>query len=216
MSWKCEICDTYNDESKTSCFVCGQARSAASIREGKIRAKEERKQRIQNAICEKGYTFAKKILLAGYASCAIILTIAMLIYQVQGDIDILLINLYDVFGNMENNLSMAFSDNAYFVLQSMIETPVLNIDQNIEYIAASWGDFLNGIPEAAYEIFMVNAKNNIEYGFISSVEQLVDLSDKNLVNIDSMIITLQDKFEQKFFSLMNFFIGLYENVQQYF
>lgn len=36
MSWKCDICDSYNKESSRQCYVCGQVRSIESIKEGRI------------------------------------------------------------------------------------------------------------------------------------------------------------------------------------
>lgn len=31
MSWKCDYCDSYNEDTSTKCFVCGQARSKKKV-----------------------------------------------------------------------------------------------------------------------------------------------------------------------------------------
>lgn len=56
MSWKCEICDSYNEDTVTTCFVCGQVRSETSIREEKerIRAEKERARAEKARIKETG------------------------------------------------------------------------------------------------------------------------------------------------------------------
>ena len=41
MSWKCDCCDSYNEDSDFECFVCGERRSKESIREAR-RAKTVR------------------------------------------------------------------------------------------------------------------------------------------------------------------------------
>ena len=37
MSWKCDMCDSYNAESSQQCYVCGQMRFAELIKEEKIK-----------------------------------------------------------------------------------------------------------------------------------------------------------------------------------
>lgn len=46
MSWVCEYCSSANEESRTDCFVCGNPRSAASIRAAK---RETRKKHAERA-----------------------------------------------------------------------------------------------------------------------------------------------------------------------
>ncbi len=79
MNWKCDVCDTYNDESVIACYVCGQARSAASIREGKRRNKEVRKLKIHNDIYIKGHQISKGLFFLGSFISLIVIIIAMII-----------------------------------------------------------------------------------------------------------------------------------------
>lgn len=72
MSWKCDICDSYNEESTRQCYVCGQPRSRASIREGRIRARAGRIKRVNEMIVSRAlgmlnimYTLGVFLALAG-------------------------------------------------------------------------------------------------------------------------------------------------------
>lgn len=62
MSWVCDICSCNNDDESMECFVCGTHRSAESIRHGKIRMREKRREAFQEQLCNKT-TFASKLLM---------------------------------------------------------------------------------------------------------------------------------------------------------
>ena len=59
MSWKCDICDTYNDDDNMECYVCGTLRSEESIRLAEalkaeaLRKEEERKATAAKAEAER-------------------------------------------------------------------------------------------------------------------------------------------------------------------
>ena len=87
MSWVCEYCSSANEESRTDCFVCGNPRSAASIRAAK---RETRKKHAERA----GRRLWRSVNIGGrvafYASLALftvmtILTIVMKINDMALD-----------------------------------------------------------------------------------------------------------------------------------
>lgn len=45
MSWKCNLCDTYNEDAQESCSVCGQSRAEAVAFEAERAAEAERERR---------------------------------------------------------------------------------------------------------------------------------------------------------------------------
>lgn len=45
MSWKCELCDSYNEDGVSVCYVCGEERSAAAIMAEEVRRREEEERR---------------------------------------------------------------------------------------------------------------------------------------------------------------------------
>lgn len=93
MSWKCDICDTYNDDQNKLCCVCDQPRSAASVLEGRRLAREARRDKLRTVLLEKGYPAARIFFYAsaGVAAAAVVVGIVLLL--VSGDIGILFDNL---------------------------------------------------------------------------------------------------------------------------
>ncbi|MBE6974081.1 MAG: hypothetical protein E7436_01125 [Ruminococcaceae bacterium] len=45
MAWKCELCDSYNEDGTSVCYVCGEERSAAAIMAEEVRRREEEERR---------------------------------------------------------------------------------------------------------------------------------------------------------------------------
>ena len=216
MSWKCDICDTYNDEREAACYVCGQARSAASIREGKIRAREERTLRINNAIHQKGYNVSKVLFFSGLISSLLVIIIVTTIKLSKGDIGSIVTNLVSVFEHMGARGSSTVPFNANIILQSMLNAPFGNVGRNIEYVIAYWGATLSMIPLTAHEVFINTAKNNFEHGYIGSVEYLKSLSNENLSNIGATLRQLQENAFRQISNIVEIFKSVFQNVKQYF
>lgn len=198
MSWKCDICDTYNDERKTACYVCGQARSATSIREGKIRAREEISLRINNAIYKKGYNISKGLFFTGLISSLIVIVIATIIRLSQGDVGSLATNLVRIFEHIGVTISSTIPFNVASILYSLANSPFGNIGRNIEYVIACWGASLSAIPLTTHEVFINTAKNNFEHGYMGSVKHLRSLSNENLSNIATTLCNFMKMHFNKF------------------
>lgn len=216
MSWKCDVCDTYNDERELACYVCGQARSVSSIREGKIRAREERALRIENALYQKGYSILKTMFLAGLLSSLVIIVVATIIELSQGNIGNLATNFFSILEHMGSKISSTVPFNAEAILQSIMSAPVLEVGQNIEYVVSAWGSALSVIPSAAQELFISTAKNNFEGGYIGSVECLIRLSDESLSNTGAAISRLYDNAIQRISDTLHIIKSVFQNVKQYF
>ncbi|MBR4550212.1 MAG: hypothetical protein IKO83_09910 [Oscillospiraceae bacterium] len=65
MSWRCDFCDTYNEDEALECSVCGQPRSSASIAEERRARRQERIEKI----------FDKAYLVARYAFFAALIVV---------------------------------------------------------------------------------------------------------------------------------------------
>ena len=216
MSWKCDICDTYNDEREATCYVCGQARSAASIREGKIRAREERTFRINNAIYQKGYNVSKVLFSSGLISSLLVIIIVTIIRLSKGEIGSIVTNLVSVFEYIGAKISLTVPFNSNIILQSVMNSPFGNVGRNIEYVITCWGSTLSMIPLTTHEVFINTAKNNFEHGYIGSVECLRSLSNENLSNIGATIRQLQENAVRQISNIMDIFKSVFQNVKQYF
>jgi len=216
VSWKCDICDTYNEERETACYVCGQARSAASIREGKIRAREERILRINNAIYKCGYSISKGIFLVGLLSSLVVIVIATIIKISQGDIGGIATNLFGVFNHFGDKISVTVPHNVTVVYFSISEAPYLDVGRNIEYVLYKWGTMVSLIPALAQEVFINTAKNNFEQGYISCIECLKNQANVNLSNIGLAIKKLLDNAVLAISNIVDIIKSVSQNVKQYF
>ena len=87
MSWKCDICDSYNEEGSRQCYVCGQPRSAESIREGKIREREERIADINASIYKNVYGVSKIVFIFGLNASLVVVAIAVILKIANGQLD---------------------------------------------------------------------------------------------------------------------------------
>ncbi|MBQ9910080.1 MAG: hypothetical protein IJM50_00995 [Lachnospiraceae bacterium] len=92
MSWKCDVCDSYNEDSARICYVCGQARSDAALREARRREKEayllakrKRAERFRQLIGEKLNWTADLLFYAGLAVSISAIAIISIIRIVRGD-----------------------------------------------------------------------------------------------------------------------------------
>ena len=71
MSWICEICSSFNEDSITECFVCGQARSKESIRLEKRERREIKTKKVFSNIEKVSNITLKTIFLIATLLCSI-------------------------------------------------------------------------------------------------------------------------------------------------
>jgi hypothetical protein len=100
MAWKCDLCDSYNEDSLSVCYVCGEARSAASILAEEMRRKEDalrRKEALRTKFCadaQKVLGKSGRVLYYGAMAVAILALVLMLALKVaQGQTEDLWITL---------------------------------------------------------------------------------------------------------------------------
>lgn len=80
MSWVCEYCSSANDEGQRDCFVCGNPRSAASIRAAKRERRAERTVRTGRRLW-RGINIGGRVLF--YASIALLTVMAGVIIAMK-------------------------------------------------------------------------------------------------------------------------------------
>ena len=112
MSWVCEYCSSANDESQRECFVCGNSRSAASIRAAKRERRAERATCVGRRVW-RGINIGGRVLF--YASIALLTVMAGVIIATKIN-DRALDDLSDVAATMlahiGANLKCTFGDHA--------------------------------------------------------------------------------------------------------
>ena len=87
MSWKCDICDSYNEERLRRCFVCGQKRSAESIKDGRIKLREERIAKADTIIINKIIGIPGLMYILGLSASSVSIVVALIIRIRGGGLD---------------------------------------------------------------------------------------------------------------------------------
>ena len=139
MSWRCDICDTYNEEAERQCYVCGQPRSAESIREGKIREREERAIRVSQSIYNKGYAVARVVFILGLSLAVLVASIALIMRLSSGNIGGLVTNLASVANHAYSRIVNNDVANVMDLAEHFSRAPVQEIGMNIFGIHTTGG-----------------------------------------------------------------------------
>lgn len=84
MSWKCDICDSYNEESSQKCYVCGQPRSIESIIESKWRKRKERNAHIKEVTSKTLYAVLRALFILGLSISLIVIVVILIIKIIEG------------------------------------------------------------------------------------------------------------------------------------
>lgn len=87
MSWKCDICDSYNEERSRLCYVCRQARSAESIKEGKLKKREDRVAHINAFFVNRATGVLSLFFILGSACSLVAVIVALIIKTFGGGLD---------------------------------------------------------------------------------------------------------------------------------
>ena len=107
MSWVCEVCSTNNDDDVKECFICGCERSAASIREGKRKAREARLDKISSVLCDDVLRGIKIGTMVAGALILLACIIKIATGRLFADLEV---NISGLFGSIPNRFSLFVSD----------------------------------------------------------------------------------------------------------
>lgn len=133
MSWKCDICDTYNDDRDRICYVCGERRSEASVRAAKRKEAAEKLARRAKAICDGTYRVGNTLYLAGAAVSAAAIAAILIDTILDGNVGTLISQVLDTLRMIcSTSLLTDLWDNAAAILarfgSSIAETVTLCAD----------------------------------------------------------------------------------------
>ena len=120
MRWKCEACDTYNDEGTRECFVCGEPRSEASImaeKQAKLEKKREKRYRI---ISKHLYRTFKIFYLASLSFAFLVVIAIFLTIILNSSVDSIIRNLTAIFSRFGAMISNTFGSNLPTLLKHII------------------------------------------------------------------------------------------------
>ena len=159
MSWRCEVCDSYNEESEALCFVCGQERSEESRREGLRLAREARRAalvaRIDRILGRTG-----KILFAlGAGGCLALVLISLAVKLFQGSFGDVFLSLSAVLQRWARNGLAPITDNLPVLMDSAGSGPVPGLLASGKAVALDARDAFADLLAASGHLLRRGAQN---------------------------------------------------------
>lgn len=216
MSWKCDICDSYNEESVIQCYVCGQPRSAESIREGKIRAREEKITRINNRIYKNAYGISRAFFIFGLTISLVSIAIAIIIKIINGQLDDMWQSFFVLGLRAENNVLDAFANNLPAVFQIIASEPWHNISSNSITVWKIVASNLTFISAFATEVIPNTAKNNWKDSYKYGIRPLAENLSTHLVTLGFGVGELSSRARSYVFDLVQVLKGMYNSIVRHF
>lgn len=216
MSWKCDICDSYNEERSHQCYVCGQPRSAESIREGKARAKEEKIARINNGIYKNAYGISKTVFISGLTISLITIVVAIIIKIVNGQLDDIWHSLFVLALRAESNVSNIFTNNLPAAFQIIAFEPWSNLPHNSIALWETIASNLTVFSVFVVDAFSNTAKNNLSDSYIYGIRPLAENISTNLVTQGSGIGELLSRARSSLNELVQVLKGMYNSAVKHF
>lgn len=172
MNWICDCCSSVNEERETECFVCGEPRSAAAVREAKRRAREEKLEARLRAM-HTYLTITGRVLFVSSASVLSLAILVALVLKVRnGSMGDIVYAFIAVAKQAGENVSAAFAVQLVAALRCI---PTAFVDMGKD-IAAIWGkateNLRTDLGSLGTEIFQV--RNGKFTHFAGTVVQVKD------------------------------------------
>ena len=216
MSWKCDICDSYNEESSGQCYVCGQPRSAESIREGKLRKREERIARINAGIYKNAFSVSKVVFISGLAASIVIISIAIILKIATGQLDDIWNSLTVVVRRIVYNLSYSFGRNPPILFNRFLSGSFKNMAANAQVIWLVIGSNLAAFSNYAFEIIPTVAKKNATGSYNNRIVPISQHVSSNIGMLGAILTGLFSTMIESVNYLIRVVTGLLNSATRHF
>lgn len=216
MSWKCDICDSYNEESSRQCYVCGQPRSAESIREGKIREREERIARINAGIYKNAYGISKVVFISGLAASLVIIAIAIIIKIVNGQLDDIWHSASAVIRRFGYNLNFSFGRNPQLLFDHVLAGSFKSLAVNAQVIWLIIVSNFSVFPNIAFEIIPSVTKKNITCSYSNGIVPMSQHISTNVGMLGTIFAGLFSSMMESIKYLINVVTGIFNRAIKHF
>ena len=164
------MCDSYNDESARQCYVCGQLRSAESIREGLIREREERLSRINDKIYKYTYSILRIVFVSALTASLVIIGIAIIIKIINRQLDDIWRSTTFLTGHIIDNLRISFLRNPSLLFIDPLSGSLADFAANTQVLwivmTMNFSPFLYTISEVFPQIILFNFKDSCQNGMV--------------------------------------------------
>ncbi len=205
MSWICDYCSTSNEDSSTECFVCGESRSEASLREARARLHEERVEKFNKLFYKWSMGISRTIFIASTISFTVAALIIIVMKLMNGSIDDFVNAIIQTGAHVGNNIALTFTQNGVKIIENMSYSTLFDMGDNIEYIAIKCQSvfepnleflalfFGNAIEGKIY--FLTSYGENIGNSIDSVCEGVVSYIEHGVKRIKENLSLLHDKGE---------------------
>ena len=216
MSWKCDICDSYNEERSRLCYVCRQARSAESIKEGKLKEREERVAHINTVIINRATGVLRLIFMLGLSCSLVTVIVALIIKTSGGGLDAIWQSTKSVVERMHYNFTTLFAGNLQAVISQCSSSPMEQLSADAKVI---WSVISNNGSHNKWVIFTVlpdfaeanlqkcyfNRVVPIENRISEHVDRFCMVASGLMTNVSSSIGNLSETIKGLIETVMNHF-----------
>lgn len=216
LSWKCDICDSYNEESSRQCYVCGQARSAESIREGKIKEREERVSRINTAIINRATGVLRLFFILGLSGSLVAVIVTLIIKISGGDLDTIWQSLKTLVERMVQNVNTSVDGNLRTLIARCSTTPIEQLPADAKAIWSVAADNGSYLIRVISTVLPNTAGVNLQNCYTNGVLQI---GNRILINTSMFGMIVSTLMADTYSSIGNLFEtikGLFETATSHF
>jgi len=176
MRWRCEICDTYNEEHDTVCYVCDQPRSEESIREAKKREREERIKRLYEAIYRRGYKILTVLFILALVVSVGATVASVIILQEKNELNVFADNFVAVYECAAQNVTVELPQ-TFLAATNHAGESLESFGLNWGDVSLNWGESLSTIGPKVEELIAYRATkcivNCYQYRILPLIENCV-------------------------------------------
>lgn len=215
MSWVCDFCSTCNEEKTLECFVCGQPRSAESIREGKERLKAERFVRFNKFIFDVVYSKLKIVFASSIAVASVVTIVWLIIKITHGNLDDIPIAIEHMAKRIGGNIQFCFGICVPFVFRYISHVPWKNLSLCFEAIMDKWALSFASISTIV-SYLNIHAKKQSISSYNYCVKPLGINAGDNIVVLWDTIVSLWNRARYTVEQCIDLLTGYAKNIASHF
>lgn len=207
LSWICDICSSSNDDSSVECFVCGQHRSEASIKEAKQRAKEEKRKNKVERIFKYSSKIAQVMFIASISISTLFATIMLIVLTVNGNLSLIISNIVTIGKHFGSSIKQTIGDNLSIISLSIYRSSLTGFADAIKNTGTVLiSERTPEIEEKVVIIFNYFGKSFGRFG--TQVAGLFSITKANVKTMVAILTLFIRNMSEQFSNLFDQFIGL--------
>lgn len=213
MSWICDTCSTANEDHDRECFVCGEARSAESIREAERAEREARAERRSSTIYKCATVTGKVLFFSSIALFSVVALILLFLKMRNGAISDIVFVLFTIVENVVDQFMSLFGVNIVFLFTQLGDSPIKHLGRNFVEVFSQMGSTLyEGFRCVVTEMFVNRSDKfeNPEQVAVAVRDQIVGA----LISRGTIVSHLLSQVWGQIVSTVNNGIAIFQNAKE--